>query len=378
MKATLANSTQLRQLTSEQKGRLQNFFQPFRVFLRESTAQGWQQDREARTGLYRQILTVEKILELTEGEFEQLIGSLWANGWWKKKEYVVKRILESTTFTEVKRHLRDLLWSKEPLRLRYDAFRQHVKGLGPAALTELLAFVHPDECGLWNDKSRQALKAIGFDPILGDITSKYQISGADYERVNSALGLIRDEMKAVDFHDANLLDVDFLLYYILTEHPQAQVEVEQPARKDEEFDHDELIEKLVTIGTGLGFTAESEYAVAPGARVDVIWSASIANLGVVKYVFEVQKSGSIDSLLLNLQRAQNNPSVQKLVVVGSEDTLTKVRREASALREDFRKSLAYMDAQDVLKAAKLQEELGHILNRLELIKADFPLAEKLR
>jgi len=120
------------------------------------------------------------------------------------------------------------------------------------------------------------------EPILGDITSKYQISGANYAQVNLALGLIRDEMKAAGFHDANLLDVDFLLYYILTEHPQAQVEIEQPARTDEEFDHDELIEKLVTIGTGLGFTAESEYAVAPGARVDVIWSASIANLGVVK------------------------------------------------------------------------------------------------
>ena len=119
---------------------------------------------------------------------------------------------------------------------------------------------------------------------------------------------------------------------------------------------------------------ESEYTVAAGARVDVLWSASIANLGTVRYVFEVQKNGSVDSLVLNLQRARNNPSVQKVVVVGNEEALAKVRREVSTLPEDFRKSLAYLNVGDVFRAAELQKELSQLLECLEFTKVDFPLA----
>ena len=81
---------------------------------------------------------------------------------------------------------------------------------------------------------------------------------------------------------------------------------------------------------------------------------------------------------MNLQRARSNPSVQKLVVVGSEETLVKVRREVSTLGEDFKKALAYMNIKDVLRAAKLQEEFWQILSRLQLINADFPVIPLLR
>jgi hypothetical protein len=111
-----------------------------------------------------------------------------------------------------------------------------------------------------------------------------------------------------------------------------------------------------------------EKEIAKGARVDVIWRAKIANLGVVSYVFEVHRGGSIDSLILNLQRAKNDPIVQKLVVVASKANLKKIQEEVSSLSEDFRKSLTYWEVKDVERVHNLLNELIAIISRLELVK----------
>lgn len=91
---------------------------------------------------------------------------------------------------------------------------------------------------------------------------------------------------------------------------------------------------------------------------------------MVSYVFEVQRRGSIDSLILNLQKARNNPSVQKLVVIGSPATVSQVRAEVETLGEDFRKSLAYLTVADVERASSLLQEFNIVLSKLELFKRD--------
>jgi hypothetical protein len=89
---------------------------------------------------------------------------------------------------------------------------------------------------------------------------------------------------------------------------------------------------------------------------------------VVSYVFEVHREGSIDSLILNLQRARNDPTVQKLVVVANKTNLKKIQEEVSSLSEDFRKSLTYWEVKDVERAYNLLNELIAIIGRLELVK----------
>ena len=146
--------------------------------------------------------------------------------------------------------------------------------------------------------------------------------------------------------------------------------IEDREREDYDFDHDEIVEKLVAIGSGLDFEADSNVQVAKGARVDVLWTARIANLGVVNYAFEVQKAGSIDSLILNLQRARNNPTVQKLVVVANTKTMRMIEEEVSALSE-VRKSMSFMEAKEVLKAATFLQDFNTIISKLELVKSEF-------
>ncbi len=69
--------------------------------------------------------------------------------------------------------------------------------------------------------------------------------------------------------------------------------------------HDESKEKLVAIGELLGFDSRSEVKITTGAVVDAVWEAKIGNMGKAIYVFEVQSKGSIDSLILNLKKAQS-------------------------------------------------------------------------
>ncbi|MBO3833138.1 MAG: hypothetical protein FGF51_07145 [Candidatus Brockarchaeota archaeon] len=296
-------------------------------------------------------------------DYRRIIASLWAYAGWTNKDYIADLALKSVGFNTLKAELKNLLYGADPLAKRYDRFFEKLRDIGPAGVTEILAFVKPEHYGIWNDKSRRSLEILGLGEVLP--TKKYKISGSEYEKVNEAMKSI---FKVIEPEKAgpNLLDVDLSLFYIVTkEMKEVRVVVEE---EDYDFDHDEIVDKLVEIGNGLGFETSSGQQIARGARVDVLWQAKIANLGVVSYVFEVQRGGSIDSLILNLQRAKNNPTVQKLVVVANTKDLKRIREEVESLSEDFRKSLAYLEAKDVERASDLLAELNTIISRLELVK----------
>ena len=48
--------------------------------------------------------------------------------------------------------------------------------------------------------------------------------------------------------------------------------------------------------------------------------------------------------------------------------LKRTMDEVESLSEDFRKSLAYLEAKDVKRASDLLSELNSIISRLELVK----------
>jgi len=161
-----------------------------------------------------------------------------------------------------------------------------------------------------------------------------------------------------------LLDVDLFLYYVAAVAEKVQaIEVEP----EEDFDHDEVREMLLQIGQGLGFEVDSDVPLAPGAKVDVIWRARIGNLGEIKYVFEVHKEGSVDSLLLNLLKAQSDPTVQKVIAVSDERRLNIIRKEASSLPQ-LSNRIIYWTVTEVKRAADLLGELKGIMEKLELVK----------
>jgi hypothetical protein len=332
----------------------------FQEWLKTDEARTFLEERDVKIKELRSLLDRDKIEGLTEPDYRRIIALLWAYTGWTNKDYVAERTLKGMRFDDLKSELKELLYGGEPLSKRYDRFFEKVKGLGPAGVTEILAFMN-SECGIWNDKSRSGLEILGLGEELP--TKKYRISGSEYERVNEALKSIFKEVYPREAK-IDLLEVDLFLFYLATRRQAPQPTVEE----DYDFDHDEIVDELVEIGNGLGFEAEKEWKVAKGARVDVVWRAKIANLGIVSYVFEVQKGGSIDALILNLQRAKNDPTVQKLVIVANTLNLRRIREEVESLSEDFRRSLAYLEAKDVERASDLLSELNSIIDRLQLIK----------
>ena len=98
--------------------------------------------------------------------------------------------------------------------------------------------------------------------------------------------------------------------------------------------------------------------------MDAIWEVSVGNMGRITYVFEVQTSGSIDSLLLNLMKAKNNPSVQGIVAVSDAKQLEKIKKEASSLKA-IRDELKYWDYNDVLKVFDSLSNAYESINSLE-------------
>lgn len=85
----------------------------------------------------------------------------------------------------------------------------------------------------------------------------------------------------------------------------------------------------------------------------------------------VQRKGSIASLILNLQRAQNNPSVQRLIVVASTADIDRIQQEISDLPESFRRAVGFIEVVEIIRSAKLIEELSGIIDKLQLVRSEF-------
>ncbi|MEM0203932.1 MAG: hypothetical protein QXO16_08640 [Archaeoglobaceae archaeon] len=352
-------------LSDEVIANINNFLPGFRKWLETDDGKEFLRERDEKMRNIKNLLSRDAIEGISEQDFTHIIASLWAYGWVKKKEYLVNTILESTDFNTLKSELKNLLYGSAPLAERYDRFFEIVKGIGPAGVTEILTFFDPSRYGIWNDKSRRALDILGLGEVLR--TKKYKISGSEYEKVVEALKSISKVIEP-DKAEPDLLNVDSFFYFIV-----AKAKEEVAIEEDYDFDHDEIVEKLVELGSNLGFEARREVEIAKGSRVDVVWRAEITNLGVVSHVshvFEVQKGGSIDSLILNLQRAKKkDPTVQRLVVVANTKNLKTVRGEVETLGEEFRDSIVYMEAKDVLRASELLNELKEIMMKLESVKS---------
>jgi hypothetical protein len=361
-------------LSNQHRQNLERFVPIFRDALARAEQNEELLERFARQQLYKQLLSPEALRQMTELEFGQVIGSLWASRQWGNKRYLIERLIAENGMRALVKHLHDLLWSKESVEQRYNTFRRAIKGLGTASITELLAFVHPNDCGIWNDKARIALNVLGLQDIL-PFTRKPQISGDEYQKFNALLACLRDALAQFDLTDVDFPMLDYFLYLIWEQRGAEPIVMRpaEPAPAVDDFDHEEVVENLIKIGQWLGFTAEKEKMVARGARVDAIWQARIANLGVVTYVFEVQRRGSVDSLILNLQRAQNNPTVQRLIVVANAESLDRIRNEIASLPESFRKLVGFMEVQAVLRANELIGELAEIIRRLALVRSEFDI-----
>lgn len=333
----------------------------------------WAERKERKA--YYQSFTKDKLLSMTEEEFLEYISKLWSMIMWGNKTYVVNCIINDNGFKKVKECIAELLYGSLPIDKRWDHFSESIKGVGPATMSELLCYANPDEYVIFN---KTTVLCFGYLGVPNMPKYNYQYTGAKYSEVCSIAKDIASALKTAGANDSDLLAVDYFLWdevLPLAEKKEPESEVEAAVQqkpissKDSRSIHDEIKEKLVAIGELLGFESRSEVKIASGAVVDAVWEAKIGNMGKAIYVFEVQSKGSIDSLILNLKKAQSNAAVQAVVAVADEEQLAKIIRESEGVIDA--KSLRTWDSDDVLVVYDSLARAHESINKLALVPESF-------
>jgi len=335
------------------KAKLDKALSMFRAYSKESKFEEDTRERSERKEFFQR-LAKEKFNELTLAE---VIKKLWAAQIWGNKEYLINKIIRDNGMDNLANRFNYLLSNKDTPGKRYDEFLKNIKGIGPSMLTEILCHVDPQNAGIWNDKARRGLAWLETKKVPFD---RYKISGEEYDQFNAVMQILAERLVAEGYKGVDLLFVDYFLWETIN-----RCAGEEPVKPVSR--HDELRDKIAEIGSGLGFEVDTEKLIAVGARVDVIWRAKIANLGTVSYVFEVQDRGSIDSLMINLQRAQTNPTVQKLIIVSDAEQIAKIQDEIKTMPESFRKAATFWNSIDVDNTHKNLEEVNNSINKLGLV-----------
>ena len=316
---------------------------------------------------------------MTEEELYDFISRLWAMLSWGNKKYVVDKLISENGLERFRIELAELVWSSAPIQERWDRFRSKIKGMGPAMMSEILCYTHPQDYVLWNRRAYVGFRYLGVDALP---RYNYQITGSRYRQLCDTAKQLTQLMKAEGISDADLLAFDYFLWDELqVEENLSQIhkptEPVEPAGADESqesaasdddkvFLHDEIRDKLDQIGRWLGFDAQTEVKVADGAKVDTVWESRIGNLGLVIYVFEVQTKGSIDSLVLNLLKSLGNPAVQGVVAVSDAQQIEKIKKEVASL-STLREKLKYWDYKEVLRVHEALESVNEAINGLGLV-----------
>ena len=301
---------------------------------------------------------------MTSDELETLLASTWSIGFWKQLGWMRKKLISVPGEQTLRRALVDLLFGSDSPWRRFERFINRIKFAGPSLTSELLSWRHPEECAILTNRTYKAMSRLKIDKIAR--TPRGIVSGKDYKRVSEIMVAVGKELERLGFGPHNLPQVNCFIYEVATN----SLPSGEPLTRD--WSHNEVQKLLIEIGAWLGFEAEPEVTVSHGAKVDVVWTAKIGNLGVVRYVFEVQHRGSIDSLLMNLLKATKNPTVQKVVVVTSQEQIEKIRKESFGLPESFREKMAFWEVGDLMNVHEKLETAFNSVNSLGLVRDEFP------
>ena len=331
----------------------------------------WTERNERKT--YYQSFTKDKLLAMTEEDFFEYIGRLWSMVMWGSKRFVVDNLIADNGFDALKKQLAELLYGSAFIEKRWNAFLKSVKGMGPATISELLTYANPDEYVIFN---KTTILCYSYLDVPDMPKYNYQYTGKKFAEVCAIAKEISAALKAAGADDYDLLAVDYFLWdevLPLAEKKepgnQAPITVTPKTESDSKSLHDEIKEKLVAIGELLGFESRSEVKITTGAVVDAVWEAKIGNMGKAIYVFEVQSKGSIDSLILNLKKAQSNAAVQAVVAVADEEQLAKIIRESTGVIDE--KSLRTWNSDDVLAVYDSLARAHESINKLALVPESF-------
>lgn len=125
---------------------------------------------------------------------------------WGNKKYIIDKLIKNNGFENIKKKLSDLLYGSKSLETRWDYFIKNVKGLGASTVSELLCYVHPKECVVFNRLTILCYQYLG---ISGMPRYNYQFTGKKYVEACNYGKEIAKKLKEANAKEYDLLTVDW-------------------------------------------------------------------------------------------------------------------------------------------------------------------------
>lgn len=326
-------------------------------------------ERNERENFYRSY-TYEKIINMDEDEFYEYISKLWAMIIWGNKHYIIDKYISDNGFDHLKKSIANLLYGSEPIEQRWDNFKDNIKGFGPAMMSELLCYVNPNEYMIWNTTAVNAYKNL---EIKGIPKHNYQITGKKYVELTKYSKEIQEVILEKYNRQENLLFVDYFFWDCLREVPEDKDEnsVKADTVVNNKSYHNEIVDYIKNIGTLLGYNTNLKGNIKDSSKIaDAVWEFNVGNLGKIKYVFEVQDSGSIDSLIVSLMNASQDISVQAVVAVSDEEQINKIKKHCNNIKDNFNGKLKFWNINEIEKAYSELSSSMEIINKAINVEID--------
>lgn len=328
------------------------------------------QERNTREEYYKSY-TSDKILAMNEDEFYDYISKLWAMVIWGNKHYIVDKYIKDNGFENLKKSISYLLYSADSIEIRWDKFKEKIKGFGPAMMSELLCYINPNEYMIWNTTASNAYKYLGVQDVP---RHNYQLTGKKYVELTNYSKNIQKVIREKYNRTENLLFVDYFFWDSLRDlEPVSSEENEKPKETviNNKSYHNEIVDYIKNIGGLLGYNTDVKGNIKNSGKIaDAIWEFNVGNLGKIKYVFEVQDSGSIDSLIVSLMNASQDISVQAVVAVSDENQINKIKQHCNNINGSFNGKLKFWNITEVERAYTELSSSMEIINKAINIEID--------
>ena len=157
---------------------------------------------------YYQAYDYNKIINMSDKEIIDYLKNLWS-----VMPMAVYKIYDNNGHDKFKKYLAGLLYGDEHLSIRYDRFHKNITEFKAKAMSEILCYIYPEECMIWNSKVENLFKIIGIKDIpsyADDLDFNW------YTRLIGYAKLIRDKLSNKLGRYLDLLDADYFYDYVAT------------------------------------------------------------------------------------------------------------------------------------------------------------------
>ncbi len=205
-----------------ERHRLREYIDRFKRFTSTDTYRTDIAERSEHRRFFQEELPT-RLDRLSEEDVLEIVRRLWAHQVVKNKAYIARQLVVDNGLDRLRQAIRALYDLRDDPEEAYSSVISSIKGWKTASATEMLAYIYPHRCGIWNGPVRKALKRLG---LAGKVQAGHGILSKDeYRSANALLRAIAEELRRAwpegpleedlaraGFSGVDLLIVDLFLF----------------------------------------------------------------------------------------------------------------------------------------------------------------------